>query len=144
MSTLNKAIVIFILSLTLAACGASRKAKPITGSLPQVSESNARIYFYRSKVPFLAAIEPKFLVDEKVVGKAVMNQAIYRDARPGVYEIKISSDMENPITLTLSPGETRYIKAYGTTSVIRTYLSIEEINEKQAVKDLEGQKLLAP
>ncbi len=73
-----------------------------------------------------------------------MNQVIYRDALPGNYEIKISSDMENSINLVLSPGETRYIKAYGTTSVIRTYLSITEVDSEQALKDIKNQKLLAP
>ena len=144
MSILKRAILVFTLATTLVACGASRNAQPITGSLPQASENSARIYFYRSKVPFLAAIEPEFLVDGKSVGKAVMNQAVYRDAHPGEYEISISSDLEHPISLTLSPGETCYIKAYGTTSVIRTYLSIDEVDAEQAMKDLKGQKLLAP
>ncbi|WP_419903720.1 DUF2846 domain-containing protein [Kiloniella sp.] len=144
MSILNKIVIVFTLSLTLMACGVDKKARPITGSLPQVSENNSRLYFYRSKIPFLAAIEPEFLVDGKSVGKAVMNQVIYRDALPGNYEIKISSDMENSINLVLSPGETRYIKAYGTTSVIRTYLSITEVDSEQALKDIKNQKLLAP
>ncbi|MFD2204392.1 DUF2846 domain-containing protein [Kiloniella antarctica] len=144
MSTLKRAILVFILATTMVACGASKNARPITGSLPLASDNSARIYFYRSKVPFLAAIEPEFLVDGKSVGKAVMNQAIYRDARPGEYEISISSDLKNSISLSLSPGETRYIRAYGTTSVIRTYLSIDEVDAKQAMQDLKGQKLLVP
>ncbi|OUS16495.1 hypothetical protein A9Q97_02335 [Rhodospirillales bacterium 47_12_T64] len=144
LSIVQKTTAILILSLALAACGASKKAQPITGSLPQITNDNARIYFYRSKVPFLAAIEPEFLVDGKSVGKAVMNQALYRDAQPGNYVIMISSDMDKPVEITLSSGETRYIRAYGTTSVIRTYLSIGEVSKEQALKDLKGQKLLAP
>ena len=144
MTNLIKATVLLTLILTVSACGVSRKAQPITGGLPVLTDSSARIYFYRSKVPFLAAIEPVFLVDGKSVGKAVMNQVIYRDAKPGEYKITISSDQENAIALSLKPGQAKYIKAYGTTSVVRTYHAIKEVGEEEALKELKGQKLLAP
>ncbi|WP_125932944.1 DUF2846 domain-containing protein [Kiloniella majae] len=144
MPSFTKTFVIFATLMVLAACGANKQAKPITGSLPAISPENSRIYFYRSQVPFLAAIEPEFLVNGKSVGTAKINQVHYRDAQPGNYEIKISSDIENPILILLKPGEARYFKAYGTTSVIRSYHAIKEIPEAEALKEIQGQKLLAP
>ncbi len=128
----------------LTACGPNKQANLITSTLPAISPESARVYFYRSQVPFLAAIEPEFLVNGKSVGIAKINQVLYRDAEPGNYEIKISSDIKNPILILLKPGEARYFKAYGTTSVIRSHHAIKEIPEDQALKEIQGQKLLAP
>ncbi|WP_053005573.1 DUF2846 domain-containing protein [Kiloniella spongiae] len=144
MHSLTKTFAIISTLLILTACGASKRAKPITGSLPAISPENARIYFYRSQVPFLAAVEPEFLVNGKSVGFVKINQVLYRNAQPGNYEIKISSDIENPISILLKPGETRFFKAYGTTSIIRSYHAIKEIAEDAALKEIQGQKLLAP
>ncbi|WP_417452769.1 DUF2846 domain-containing protein [Kiloniella sp.] len=144
MLSFTKTVVIFTILLPLTACGASKQAKPITGSLPAISPESARLYFYRSQVPFLAAIEPDFLVNGKSVGTAKLNQVHYRDAQPGNYEIKISSDIETPVLILLKPGETRYFKAYGTTSVIRSYHAIKEVPEPEALKEIQGQKLLPP
>lgn len=144
MPSFTKTFAAISILLALSACGASKQAKPITGNLPAISPESARIYFYRSQVPFLAAIEPEFLVNGKSVGAAKINQVLYRNAQPGNYEIKISSDIENPILILLKPGEARYFKAYGTTSVIRSYHTIKEIPEGDALKEIQGQKLLAP
>ena len=144
MLSFTKTVLIFATLLTLTACGASKQAKPITGNLPAISPESARIYFYRSQVPFLAAIEPEFLVNGKSVGSAKINQVLYRDAQPGNYEIKISSDIEKPILILLNPRESRFFKAYGTTSVIRSYHAIKEVPEPEALKEIQGQKLLPP
>ncbi|MCZ4281736.1 DUF2846 domain-containing protein [Kiloniella laminariae] len=137
-----KTTIGFLVLALLVACGPDKNARPITSSLPQASSEQARIYFYRSKVPFLAAVQPEFLVNGKAVGTAVLNQVFFRDALPGNYEIQISSHMKKILPLTLKPGETYYIRAFGTTSVIRTYLTIEEVSEEEALEDLKGQKLL--
>ena len=144
MLSFPKTFAIISALLMLAACGANKQAKPITGSLPDISPESARIYFYRSQVPFLAAIEPEFLVNGKSVGSAKINQVLYRDAQPGNYEIKISSDIEKPILILLKPRESRFFKAYGTTSVIRSYHAIKEVPEPEALKEIQGQKLLPP
>lgn len=133
-----------LLAALLSGCATDKRAKLITGGVPTAKADKARIYFYRANLPFLAALKPALLVNGQQVGTSVYGQAIYRDALPGHYQIGIASDPETVLDMNLAPGDTRYIRAFGTTTVIRSFVTIEEVPEAEALEDLEGQKLLPP
>ena len=134
------------LALTVAAC-AGRGVPPGTLALEQVPEPAAgsgRIYFYRTDVPLLVAVEPDIIVNGRKVGAAAFERVFYRDAKPGRYEVFLTSDEDSPVYFDLAAGETRYVKAVIDLSVTGTRLRPELVEEAEARAAIAKQKVTAP
>jgi hypothetical protein len=105
-----------LLLVALSACVSGRDRDyyaPQTGAAPPRAQDAelARIYFYRPEVSFLMAAAPFVVVNGRRVGTLRNGEAFFRDARPGRYEVHLSSSDDDVIALDLAAGETAYVRA---------------------------------
>ena len=138
--------VLLGLALLLAACARSEPphATLALEQVPPPVVGSGRIYFYRTDVPLLVAVEPGIIVNGRKVGEAAFERVFYRDAKPGRYEVFLTSDEDSPVYFTLAPGETRYVKAVIDVGVTGTRLRPELVEEAEARAAIAKQKVTAP
>jgi hypothetical protein len=82
--------------------------------IASVPASNARIWFYRDGGPRDAQQRPYIRLNDQIVGISEPDGAIYRDVRPGHYQITVDSYLSNDVdqfaVIDLSSGEETYIE----------------------------------
>ena len=134
------------LALSLGACARSDPpgATLALEQVPAPAAGSGRIYFYRTDVPLLVAVEPDIIVNGRKVGAAAFERVFYRDAKPGRYEVFLTSDEDSPVYFTLAAGETRYVKAVIDLGVTGTRLRPELVEEAEARAAIAKQKVTAP
>jgi hypothetical protein len=133
--------LVVILTALLSACATT--VEPQTVEVRFVApEGKARIYFYRTGVPFLIALQPAFVVNSKAVGRAVHDEVFYRDAFPGRYQIFMASDPENVISLTLEEGEVKFVKAVIDFSITGSRISAALVEEKTGRQEIGDRPIL--
>lgn len=127
-------------ALGVAGCATPSSQPPLDleVELSSPPAGEGRIVFYRNAVPFLVAVEPEIIVNGQKVGTAAFERYVYRDARPGRYEVFLTSDKDNPVYFTLRAGETRYVKAVFTIGITGTKLTASLIEEAEGRADLES------
>lgn len=111
---------------------------PLEAEIPEVPPGEGRIVFYRTAVPFLVAVKPEIIVNGQKVGTAAFERYSYRNARPGRYEVFLTSDKDNPVYFTLAAGETRYVKAVFSIGITGTKLTPKLIEAAEGRADLES------
>ena len=97
----------------LAACNGSFEPpeRPVAAPPPPtLATDQARLYFYRPNNSLFPGIRPDVIINGRKVGISVVGEAFYRDAQPGRYQIFLTSDDEERLTVTLLPGETHYVR----------------------------------
>ncbi|MCG6537401.1 MAG: DUF2846 domain-containing protein [Syntrophales bacterium LBB04] len=57
-----------------------------------------------------AAVQPEVKLNGEVIGRAVPNGFFYVDKPRGNYEIMTSTEVDRKLSLTLDPGQTRYVR----------------------------------
>jgi hypothetical protein len=78
-------------------------------SLANIAPSMGRIYIYRTTVAG-GIIQPKIYVNDVEVGSAIPRGFFYVDRPPGNYQIRMATEVKRTLSLTLSPGQIRYVK----------------------------------
>lgn len=103
---------LLVLAASLSAACTTRHG-PTAAQTPQAlagpPPGQGRIYVYRPGSPFLGANVPDVVVNGKRLGELHAGEVLYRNAQPGRYRVRISTDLENPITFRLAPDGSRYI-----------------------------------
>ena len=97
----------------LAACSVpfDPPARPVAAPPPPVVRTDEdRLYFYRPNDSLFPAVRPEVIINGHKVGVSVVGEAFYRDAQPGRYEIFLTSDDEDLLTVTLTQGQTQYVR----------------------------------
>jgi len=102
--------LVVLLTALLSACASTVEPEREVARFT-APEGKARIYFYRTGVPFLIALQPEFVVNAKAVGRAVHEEVFYRDAFPGRYQVFMASDPKTILSFTLEEGEVKFVKA---------------------------------
>ncbi len=106
----SKIILLSLLVLTIiTGCASGPSFNEYSASIPTMDADTGRIYIYRS-TSFGAAIQPKIRVNGEEVGNAVPKGFFYVDRPAGNYEISASTEAKRALTLTLEPGEERYVR----------------------------------
>jgi len=138
--------VLLGLAVALAACARSESPQATLAleQVPAPAAGSGRIYFYRTDVPLLVAVEPDIIVNGRKVGKAAFERVFYRDAKPGRYEVFLTSDEDSPVYFNLAAGETRYVKAVIDVGVTGTRLRPELVEETEARAAIAKQEVTAP
>ena len=133
--------LVVILTALLSACDPPVEQQTVEVRFA-APEGKARIYFYRTGVPFLIALQPAFVVNSKAVGRAVHDEVFYRDAFPGRYQIFMASDPENVISLTLEEGEVKFVKAVIDFSITGSRISAALVEEKTGRQEIGDRPIL--
>lgn len=90
-------------------CASGPKFAEMKSSIPALDASQGRIYFYRTAVVG-AAVQPSVKLNGESVGKAVPKGFFYIDRAPGNYTVETSTEVTRRLSLTLDPGQARYVR----------------------------------
>ncbi len=133
--------LVVLLTALLSACAST--VEPETAEARFAApEGKARIYFYRTGVPFLIALQPEFVVNAKAVGRAVHDEVFYRDAFPGRYKVFMASDPETVLSFTLEAGEVKFVKAVIDFSITGSRISAALVEEKTGRQEIGDRPIL--
>jgi Protein of unknown function (DUF2846) len=110
MTTFTRRLALVCLAAMLGACASGPKLAEMQASIPAVKAGEGRIYFYRSGSMMGAAIQPKIMVNGKVVGESKPGGFFFVDLPPGAVEVSTSTEVEKKLSLTLDGGQTRYVR----------------------------------
>jgi hypothetical protein len=133
--------LVVLLTALLSACAST--VEPETAEVRFTApEGKARIYFYRTGVPFLIALQPVFVVNAKAVGRAVHDEVFFRDAFPGRYQVFMASDPETVLSFTLEEGELKFVKAVIDFSITGSRISAALVEEKTGRQEIGDRPIL--
>lgn len=110
MQTLQRLVAVFATVLLAAGCATGPSYKEVQSTLPKVTASQGRIYFYRSAQPFGSGIQPSVMLNGQKVGDSKPGGFFFVDRAPGSYEVLLSTEVERKLSLTLASGEERYVR----------------------------------
>jgi Protein of unknown function (DUF2846) len=145
--TLVRRMIPFLAAAWLAACSMPLKVDdhPVTAAPPPDLRTNqARLYFYRPNDSLFPAIRPEVIINGRKVGRSVVGEAFYRDAKPGRYVIFLTSDDDDRLTVTLAPGEVHYVRTSIILSWLGPHLSPTSVEADQGELELQDLVLVEP
>ena len=94
----------------LAGCATSGQTySQLQTNLTPPAEGQGRIFIYRTIV-LGAAVQPSVKVNDAVVGSAVPRGFFYVDRPAGDYTISTATEVTRTLSLTLAPGQVRYVR----------------------------------
>ncbi len=131
-----------ILSMTvvvafLVGCAATGpKPSEVKASFPELAADQGRIYFYRTKSIFGAAVTAEIRLSGEAVGRSTRGSFFYADRPAGNYEVASSTETEKKVTFVLEAGETKYIRTYVGLGLIVGRIIPELVNTEEAEKDM--------
>jgi len=109
MKLMHQVAALAVLALALTSCATSG-AKIAELRLPSVEATElGRIYVYRVTA-LGAAIQPTVYLNDVAVGKSTPKGFFYVDRPAGAYTIRTSTEVKRTLSLTLEPGQTRYVR----------------------------------
>ena len=120
----------------LGACASGPTYDALHASEPPVAADSARIYFYRAAEMAGSAVQPSVKINGETVGDAVPGGYFYVDRPAGTYEISTSTEVKEAISVTVKPGETRYVKFTISMGLFVGHVSPQLIWPEQAVAEL--------
>ena len=130
-------IGLFVLFAFLAGCAASGpKMSEVKSSIPTLGADQGRIYFYRTKSIFGAAITADLRVKGDVVGRSTRGSFFYIDRPAGNYDVASSTETEKMVTFALDAGETKYVRTYVGLGILVGRIIPELVNENEAEKEM--------
>jgi len=95
--------------MVLAACASGPKFSEVQENLAARPADSGRIYVYRTAI-IGAGVQPAVKLNGEVIGSAVPQGFFYVDRPAGTYEISTSTEVTRNLSLTLEPGQTRYVR----------------------------------
>lgn len=118
--------------------------KPVPKPTMGPVAGQGRLYFYRPDGSLFPAIQPSVIVNGQKVGDSVAGEAFYRDAYPGRYEIFLTSDGNEPITVLLDEGQTQFVRTSIAITWLGPRLSTELVERDQGKQELQDLTLVDP
>jgi hypothetical protein len=77
---------------------------------PSLPKDKGRIYFYRLAKVWGAALRPKIRLNGETIGRPLGGRFFFKDVDPGTYEIAIRTEALRKVVLTISAGQTQYVR----------------------------------
>jgi hypothetical protein len=103
-------LTLLFATILLAGCATSGATyTELQPKLEPPAAGQGRIFIYRNAV-FGMAVQPSVRLNEVVVGSAVPHGFTYLDRPAGDYTISITTEVTRTLSLTLAPGQVRYVK----------------------------------
>jgi hypothetical protein len=139
----NVLVTLFLITLLLnvTGCASGVKYADYESSIPSLDNQQSRLYIYRASA-FGAAIQPEVRVDNFAVCKAVPEGFIFKDVRPGSHKVQCSTEVDRALSLTLKPGQTKYVRLDVSMGFFIGHISPKLVEEEVALKQLEKCKYI--
>lgn len=97
------------LLLLLSGCATGAKYTEVVSTIPSLTPSQGRIYFYRQSA-FGFAVQPDINLNGQKVGTAKPHGFYFVDRAPGNYEVTAATETEKKLTFTLEPRQERFVR----------------------------------
>ena len=107
--------------------------------MPAPEDGQGRIVFYRPRGSLFPALTPDVVVNGRKVGVSVAGDLFLREAHPGRYEVFLSNDRDEALSLTVAAGEVTYVRtsvAFGLTGPRLTPKLVEEDEARREITNL--------
>jgi hypothetical protein len=132
-----KQICTMLAFIVLGGCATGGlKYAEVRSSTPKLQGGYARIYFYRSGTPIGVAVQPDLKINGEKVGSATPNGFFFVDRRAGKYDISATTEVEEKISVTLLPGETKYVQFYITPGIFVGHANLNVVSREKAEQDM--------
>jgi hypothetical protein len=128
--------------LLFAGCATELNFSEVRKSLPAVPAHKGRIFVYRPSLDG-AATPTDVKLNGSVIGAAFAGGAFYIDRLAGNYTAETTSEATRPLSFTLSPGQTRYVRIDAAMGYLIVRLYPELVDPKTAEGELTGCNLIS-
>jgi Protein of unknown function (DUF2846) len=135
-------LVPVVLVLFLAACASGPKYAEVRSTLPALTPSQGRIYFYRPSA-LGAAVQPDVHLNQQKVGTAKPHGFYFVDRAPGDCVVTSATETEKKLTFTLGPGQERYVRLKIQIGVLVGRIVPELVDKAEAEEELKGLSFIA-
>jgi hypothetical protein len=125
-------------------CASGPSYTTMSEQIGPVAPGQGRIYFYRDGSPFGSAVQPNIRLNGDVVGKSKPGGFFYVDRAPGGYEVSCETETQKSLSMTLTAGETRYVRTRVSFGVVLGHVRPVLEDEEQAMKTLGKSKYTGP
>jgi hypothetical protein len=125
-------------ALFLSGCATSGATyADLQAKLPPPPPGDGRIFIYRSTVAG-AAVQPSVKLNDAVVGSAVPRGFFYLDRPAGDYTISTETEVKRSLSLTLAPGQVRYVRIGIAFGFFVGHVYPELVEDAEAQSDIAG------
>lgn len=131
-----------LLAAVLSGCATGAKYAEVAPTIPPVSQSEGRIYFYRPSA-FGAAVQPDINVNGQKVGTAKPHGFYFVDRAPGNYEVTAATETEKKLTFTLEPRQERFVRLKIQMGVFVGRIVPELVDKSEAEGELKDLSFIA-
>lgn len=136
--TMSRALFAALLPmLLLAGCASGPKYAEVASTIPTLTSSEGRIYFYRPSA-FGAAVQPDIKLNGQKVGTAKPHGFYFVDRAPGDYEVTAATETEKKLTFTLEARQERYVRLKIQVGVFVGRIVPELVDKAEAEAELMG------
>ncbi|WP_296228759.1 DUF2846 domain-containing protein [Ralstonia sp. UBA689] len=122
----------------LGACASGVKHADMAASIPTLKAGEGRIYFLRSSSMLGAAVQPDIRLNGEVVGVSKPGGFFFVDRPAGKYVVSAATETEKTLHLTLSSGETKYVRSSPSVGIVVGRVVLSQESEEDAVEELAG------
>lgn len=136
MRVIKAVCAVIILALVTGCAATGPLYSDISATIPPVSASKGRIYFYRSDTMLGAAVTSDIKLNDKVVGRSERASVFYVDEKPGNCVVSTSTEVEKQLTFTLAAGETRYVHTSVSMGVLVGRINAKLVNAAEAKAEI--------
>lgn len=130
------------LALLLAGCATGPKYAEVVSTLPSLTPSDGRIYFYRPSA-FGAGVQPDIKLNGQKVGTAKPHGFYFVDRAPGDYEVTAATETEKRLTFTLEPRQERFVRLKIQMGLLVGRIVPELVDKAEAEGELAGLSFIA-
>jgi hypothetical protein len=105
-----------VIGLLVALCSCAPMPPTSAVSIPPIPQGQARVWFYRDDLPYVAQERPYVRMNGAIVGISEDGGAFYRDVAPGEYYVTVDTygvDINQFPHIALVPGQTVYLQVLG-------------------------------
>lgn len=132
------------LALLLCSCASGTPFLELNPSLTPENVGTGRIFFYRVTGMGGAAIQPKILLNDQVVGRSIPQGFFYLDRPPGDYVVVTTTEVERKASFVLEADQTRYIRFGISMGFFAGHVYGELVEPEEAEKEIQKCKFTDP
>lgn len=128
--------------LLISGCASGPKYTEAMSTIPSLTPSQGRIYFYRPSA-LGAAVQPDIKLNGQKVGTAKPHGFYIVDRDPANYEVTAATETEKKLTFTLESGQERYVRLKIQMGLFVGRIIPELVDKAEAEKELKDLSFIA-
>jgi hypothetical protein len=135
---IRTAAMLAALGLSLAGCASGPTYADLHSGEPPITVNDGRFYMYRPGSFAGAAIQPSVKIDGVTVGHAIPGGYFYVDEPAGTYVVSATTEKEESVNVSITPGQTRYIRFDISMGVFVGHVSPSIIDPEQGAVEIKA------